>query len=220
MSRTDVIGGGRRRFFLFFYFRVYSKGLIILLLFGKRTEEKPMRVMQWNRYQLVDQESDPDLQMASHTNRLVHGCSSFLCFGRTTAGLETPSPLKVGPTHHQDVLKSTPDLQKVKEHDRNSDLGVVVDDDDKINCINDCSLRSSLKRPTTSVLVSVVGNKEDEDELVDRNDANGSDHTERRVQWMDVSGGELFVIRKFDPRYELDDSSLKFSITMVLDCSC
>lgn len=201
----------------------YSKGLTLLLL-GKKSEEKPMRVTPWNQYQLVDQESDPDLQLASHKNRLVRGCASFLCFGRTAAGLETPSPLKVGPTHQQnqnqnqqDVLKSSPDLQKVKEQDRN--IGLVVDDDDKLNNVNACSLRSSLKRPTNSVLVSVVGNKEDEDELLDRNDANGLDHTERRVQWTDVSGGELFVIREFEPS-EHSGSDDEYENGKERSCSC
>ncbi|KVH98607.1 uncharacterized protein LOC112511305 [Cynara cardunculus var. scolymus] len=196
----------------------YSKGLTLLLL-GKKTEEKPMRVTPWNQYQLVDQESDPDLQLASHKNHLVRGCASFLCFGRTAAGLETPSPLKVGPAHHQnqeDVLKSSPDLQNVKENDRTSDL---VDDNDNINSINASSLRSSLKRPTTGVSVSDACDKEDEGERVDRNDANGLDHTERRVQWTDVSGGELFVIREFEAS-EHSGSDDEYENGNERSCSC
>ncbi|KAI9071212.1 hypothetical protein K1719_046829 [Acacia pycnantha] len=80
----------------------YSKGLTLLLL-GQRSEDKPMKVSPWNQYQLVDQESDPELQLASTKNRISRGCASFVCFGRASAGLDTPSPLKVGPAQQHDV---------------------------------------------------------------------------------------------------------------------
>ncbi|KAE8727817.1 hypothetical protein F3Y22_tig00005294pilonHSYRG00053 [Hibiscus syriacus] len=52
----------------------YSKGLTLLL--GKKHEDRPMRVSPWNHYQLVDQESDSDLnQLASIKNRLSRGMS-------------------------------------------------------------------------------------------------------------------------------------------------
>ncbi|KAJ9560818.1 hypothetical protein OSB04_005978 [Centaurea solstitialis] len=198
----------------------YSKGLTLLLLGKKSEEEKSMRVRPWNEYQLVDQEPDPDLQLASHKNLLVRGCASFLCFGRAAAGLETPSPLKVGPTRHQnheDVIETTPDLQKVEEKDSKSDL---VTDDGNVDNVNACSLKSSLKRPTTaSVSVSDACKKEDKGDAVDGDDASGLDHIERRVQWTDVSGGELFVIREFEPS-EHSGSDDEYENGKERSCSC
>lgn len=172
----------------------YSKGLILLLL-GKKNEEKPMRVLPWNQYQLVDQESDPeDLQLAPGKNRLVRGCTSF-CFGRTTAGLEKPSPLKVGPTQLQDLLPNPPVSDKGKDHSHSTDL---VDEDNRTKKI---ALKSSLKKPATRTQVScsVVN----EGETLSEKGSDVSGHTERRkVQWQDVSGGELVDVREFEPRYD------------------
>lgn len=198
----------------------YSKGLTLLLL-GKKTKETPMRVTPWNHYQLVDpdSDSDSDLHLASNKNRVIRGCASFLCFGRAAAGLDSPSPLKVGPTHHhpQEVLKS-PDSGIVKEKDCKLDLD---DDDDDINGRNTCSLRSSLKRPTRTISVSVAVDNESEGEgkIVKQNETNGVDRTERRVQWTDVSGGELFMVREFEPS-EHSGSDDEFENGNERSCSC
>ncbi|CAH1443227.1 unnamed protein product [Lactuca virosa] len=189
----------------------YSKGLTLLLL-GKKTEETPMRVTPWNQYQLVDQESDSDLHqsdsglhLASNKNRIIRGCASYLCFGRAAAGLDSPCPLKVGPTHHhhqdpQDPLK-------------------------KIHVL----LRSSLRRPARTISVSVAVDKEGENEgegkhvQIQQNETNGVDHIhkqkERRVQWTDVSGGGLFMVREFEPS-EHSGSDDEFENGIERSCSC
>ncbi|KAK3043924.1 hypothetical protein RJ639_000623 [Escallonia herrerae] len=189
----------------------YSKGLTLLLL-GQKNEEKPMRVSPWNQYQLVDQESDPDLQLASGKNRLVGGCASFVCFGRAAAGLENPSPLKVGPTQQQDVLPGPPSSEKGKDHIQTSDL---VSDDDSAKKI---SLKSSLKKQTISIQNSgVVGN---ECETFCEKGSSVPGETERRkVHWTDVSGGDLVEIREFEPS---DDggSDDEFDNGTERTCSC
>ncbi|XP_057468946.1 uncharacterized protein LOC130758132 [Actinidia eriantha] len=166
----------------------YSKGLTLLLL-GQKNEEKSMRVSPWNQYQLVDQESDPDLPLASRKNRLVRGCASFVCFGRAATRLESPSPLKVGPTQQQENLPGTPVSEKGKDNIHTTDL---VDDDTR-----KLALKSSLKQSTNAVPVS-SGTVSEREALCEK----GTDipgHMERRtVQWMDVSGGDLTEIREFE----------------------
>uniref|UniRef100_A0A5B7ABM7 Uncharacterized protein n=1 Tax=Davidia involucrata TaxID=16924 RepID=A0A5B7ABM7_DAVIN len=189
----------------------YSKGLALLLL-GQKNKEKPMRVSPWNQYQLVDQESDSDLQLASGKNRLVRGCASFVCFGRAAAGLESPSPLKVGPTQQQEVLPGPPVSDKGKDHTHATDL---VDNDSNARNI---ALKSSLRKPTTSLPVSgEVGNERDT--LCEK----GSDipcHTERRkVQWTDASGGELVEIREFELS-DVGGSDDEFDDGNGRTCSC
>lgn len=170
----------------------YSKGLALLFL-GQKNEDKPMRVSPWNQYQLVDQESDPDLQLASAKNRLARGCASFVCFGRTSAGLDTPSPLKVGPAQQQDVLPGSLASEKSKDN--------TADPEDNNNDASKVSLKSSLKKPsnTTTSASSESGN-----EFVRLGEAGSDipDHTERRkVQWTDACGSELAQINEFEPRY-------------------
>ncbi|KAE8666599.1 hypothetical protein F3Y22_tig00112496pilonHSYRG00062 [Hibiscus syriacus] len=115
----------------------YSKGLTLLL--GQKHKDRPMRVSPWNHYQLVDQVSDPDLnQLASIKSRLSLGCASFVCFGRTSAELDAPSALKVGPVQQQDVLPEPLVLDKMNDHttqldDGNSNAGEIA-------------LKSSLKK--------------------------------------------------------------------------
>lgn len=190
----------------------YSKGLTLLLL-GQKNEEKPMRVSPWNHYQLVDQESDPDLQLASGKNRLVRGCASFVCFGRAAAGLESPSPLKVGPTQQQDVLPGPPVSSKGEKIIDTTDL--VEEEDNHRNIV---ALRSSLKRRATSIPVSVAVSNECES--LCENGNNGPGHPERRkVQWTDVSGGELVEIREFEPS-ENSGSDDEFDNSNERTCSC
>lgn len=178
----------------------YSKGLALLFL-GQKNEDKPMRVLPWNQYQLVDQESDPDLQLASAKNRLARGCASLVCFGRTSAGLDTPSPLKVGPAQQQDVLP-----------------GSLASDKSKDNA-SKVSLKSSLKKPsnTTTSASSESGN-----EFVRLGEAGSviPDHTERRkVQWTDACGSELAQINEFEPS-EVDFSDDEFDNGTERSCSC
>lgn len=170
----------------------YSKGLTLLFLGHKNEDDKPMRVSPWNQYQLVDQEPDPDLQLASAAeNQLSRGCASFVCFGRASAGLDSPSPLKVGPTQNQDVLRGT--LGSDKGNDHTFDV-----EDDNGNVIK-VSLKSSLKKPSNSNSVPVP-NVTEHEALSEKGD-NITGHTERRkVHWTDACGSELAEIREFEPR--------------------
>ena len=166
----------------------YSKGLTLLLL-GQRSDDKPMRVLPWNQYQLVDQESDPVLQLAPTKNYLSRGCASFVCFGRASAGPDTPSHLKVGPAQQHDV---SPGLL-VSNNGR--DPSAHVDNDNR-----KVALKSSLKRPQN--------HKPDRLDSANEHEASGgkgsgaSVQTDgRKVQWTDACGSDLVEIREFEPRY-------------------
>ncbi|KAL4557696.1 hypothetical protein LXL04_035883 [Taraxacum kok-saghyz] len=166
-----------------------------------------MRVTPLNQYQLVDIKPDPDLQLASTNNRLLHGCTSCICFGRAAIKVETPSHLKVGPTttnqepQPHDDLKTSPDSEKVN-NTYTSDIDLDLDDTENKN--ENC-VKSSLKKPATSMAVNGGECKNDTD-------------TERRkVQWTDVFGGELFEIREFEPSEHDDDESDNWNEG---NCSC
>ncbi|KHG07090.1 hypothetical protein F383_02674 [Gossypium arboreum] len=189
----------------------YSKGLALLLL-GQKHEDKSMRVSPWNHYQLVDQEPDPDpdLQLASIKNRLSRGCASFVCFGRTSAGLDTPSPLKVGPVQQQDVLPGSFASDKSNDQatqldDGNSDARKVV-------------FKSSLKKqPNTTQVPLEDGNDR---EASGEKDGDIPSHTVRRkVQWTDAHGSELAEIREFEPS-ETGGSDDEFSNGSEKTCAC
>ncbi|WCJ43314.1 hypothetical protein M5689_024062 [Euphorbia peplus] len=187
----------------------YSKGLS-LLLFGHNHEDKPMRVAPWNQYQLVENDPDPDLQLASLKNRLSRGCGSFVCFGRTSAGLDSPSPLKVGPTQQQDAL---PDHLVVDKDNDEKTTELHVD-----NNVRRSSIKSSLKKPSKSIPIPAE-NAHQHNSLCEK----GSDipgHTERRkVQWTDVCGSELVEIREFEPS-ETAGSDDEFENGTEKTCSC
>ncbi|KAG9456834.1 hypothetical protein H6P81_001342 [Aristolochia fimbriata] len=149
----------------------YSKGLTLLLL-GRRTEERPMKVAPWNQYQLVDREPDPDFQLAPRKFRISRGCASFMCFHRASAGLDGPSPPKVGPVHHPDSSQESPSI----DNDENNHKKV--------------SLKSNLKKsPNRSVEIGVG-----------EHDLSSESHEveKRRVQWTDTCGGELVEVREFE----------------------
>ncbi|XP_052202347.1 uncharacterized protein LOC127808055 [Diospyros lotus] len=189
----------------------YSKGLTLLLL-GQKNEEKPMRVSPWNQYQLVDQDSYPDLPLASGKKRLVRGCASFVCFGRTAAGLKSPSPLKVGHSQKQEILPEAPVSDKGKDHIHATDL---VDDGSNVTKL---AIKSSLKKQKNTVPVS--GRPVNGHEATCDGEIDIPGHMERRkVQWTDTSGGELAEIREF----ELSDSSGsddEFDAKNERRCSC
>lgn len=180
----------------------YSKGLTLLLL-GQKNEEKPMKVTPWNQYQLVDHETDSDLQLASVKNPPVRGCASFVCFGCTAAGLESPSPLKVGSTQNKEISPS-PTIDE-NDDSKNTDGCVVVDDDSKRDSV---SLKSSLKKAANSVVIATTdrghggGKNSAPETLYDENDDVSCQMERRKVQWTDTIGGELFEIREFEMRYE------------------
>ncbi|KAL2894410.1 Heat shock 70 kDa protein 5 [Bienertia sinuspersici] len=165
----------------------YSKGLTLLLL-GQRSDEKHMRVAPWNQYQLVDQETESDLQLASGKNRLSRGCATFVCFGRASAGLDGQSPLKVGPTQPQDILPSGPLSERDKEQ------SIVVEDD---NNARNITLKSSLKKPSHNIEQTIKKGDEQQPLAEEGSDLPG--HAEKRkVQWTDACGKELAEIREFE----------------------
>ncbi|OAY26489.1 hypothetical protein MANES_16G051400v8 [Manihot esculenta] len=148
-----------------------------------------MRVSPWNQYQLVDNEPDPNLQLASLKNRFSRGCASLVCFGRASAGLDSPSHLKVGPAQQQDVLPESLVTDKGKDHPNE------VQGDNITRRVN---LKSSLKKPSNSIPVPVEDANQ-HDALGDKS-SDVSGLTERRkVQWTDVCGSELAEIREFEP---------------------
>ncbi|KAK4352497.1 hypothetical protein RND71_028015 [Anisodus tanguticus] len=189
----------------------YSKGLTLLLL-GQKNEEKPMRVAPWNQYQLVDQETDSDLQLASGKNRLVRGCGSFVCFGRASAGLESPSPLKVGPTQQTEVLPSCPASNKC--NDQPQCVNIIEDS----HISPKVALKSSLKKPADSVFIS-GGNVNERDTISEKVDDAPNPVEKRKVLWTDTSGGELFEIREFEPSDE-GESDDEFENGSERTCSC
>lgn len=186
----------------------YSKGLTLLLL-GHKNEEKPMRVSPWTQYQLVDQDSDPDLQLASVKNRLSRGCASFVCFGRASAGIEGPSQLKVGPAQQHDILTEPTASDEDKDH--------TTDHNDDNNATK-VVLKSSLKKASNSVPVST----EDDNKCksLGENGSDVPDDTERRkVQWTDTCGRELVEVREFELS-DADGSDDEFDHGGGKSCYC
>lgn len=173
----------------------YTKGLSLLLL-GQRNEDKPMRVAPWNQYQLVDQKSDPELQLASTKNRLSRGCASFVCFGRTSAGLDTPSPLKVGPAQQHDVSPGPLVSNTGKDPSAH-----VEDENENENDNRKVTLRSSIKKLPISKPAPVEAANEQEASGGQGTCTPGVQQEKRRVQWTDNCGSELVEIREFEPRY-------------------
>ncbi|KAL8132968.1 uncharacterized protein LOC141712318 isoform X2 [Apium graveolens] len=173
----------------------YTKGLTLLLL-GQKNEEKPMRITPWSQYQLVDQESNSDLQLASRKKRIVRGCASFVCFHHAASRREGQSPLKVGPTLKQDVLPEPP------VSDNGNDDSKITNPVDNGLKTKQVDLKSSLKKTTISIPISGgVVNKSD---ALGEKNADVPGYIERRkVQWTDVTGGELVEVREFEPRFTL-----------------
>ncbi|KAG9131369.1 hypothetical protein Leryth_025162 [Lithospermum erythrorhizon] len=144
---------------------------------------------------VVDQETDPDNQLASNKNRLVR--ASLVCFGCATTGLDCSLPLKVIPTQHQEVLPkvSLPD----KDKDQTYSLDLVVEE----NIIKKVTIKSCLRKPKNKkILVSCGSNEEHEVSLEKDNDSGWQTETTqtRKVQWTDTHGGELVEIREFEAR--------------------
>lgn len=186
----------------------YSKGLTLLLL-GQRSDEKHMRVTPWNQYQLVDEETESNLQLASGKNRLSRGCASLVCFGRASAGLDGQSPLKVGPTQPQDILPSPPAIERDKE------LSTTVEYDSNARNI---ALKSSLKK-SSHINPQSTKNDDEREPLTDE----GTDLTglteKRKVQWTDACGKELAEIREFELS-EAGGSDDEFVNGNGKTCSC
>ncbi|XP_010535020.2 PREDICTED: LOW QUALITY PROTEIN: uncharacterized protein LOC104810422 [Tarenaya hassleriana] len=186
-----------------------SNGLTLLLLLGVKDASRPMSVAPWNQFQLVDREAVSALQLASFENRLSHGCASVRCFGRASAGLDSPSPLKVGPSQHQDIAPKSFVADESKDHTSEADNSKEA---------RKLSLRSSLKRPSATESPPLEHIKEYK--TWDAHDCNLASNMERRkVQWTDTCGKELTEVREFEPsEMGLSDEELEKGIQKT--CSC
>ncbi|PIA47820.1 hypothetical protein AQUCO_01400425v1 [Aquilegia coerulea] len=175
----------------------YSKGLTLLLL-GRKYEEKPMRISPWNQYQLVEQETDPDLQLASGKNQGSHGCAAFVCFGCTSSKLDGPSPPKVGPVQQQEILPK-PSISDDAEDCIATDHG-ETENGRKVH------LKSSLKKP--SDCTPEVQSHDDLNAGLGENESDAPGCTQKRkVQWTDACGKDLVEIREFELSDVGDDES-------------
>ncbi|KAG8389825.1 hypothetical protein BUALT_Bualt01G0018700 [Buddleja alternifolia] len=186
----------------------YSKGLTLLLL-GQKKEEKPMSVTPWNQYQLVEQETDSDLQLASGKEQLVRRCASFVCFGRPETGLESTSPLKVAPDQNQEVLPEPPVFDVTKDITNSAGCVVVDDADDCKKKVT--SPKSSLKKVVSTAPVAAAGgqNSDEREALCEKNNDVSCQMGRRKVQWTDTIGEELFEIREFEMRRPVAPSPVK-----------
>ncbi|GER34451.1 NAD/NADP-dependent betaine aldehydedehydrogenase, partial [Striga asiatica] len=188
------------------------KGLSLLLL-GQKNEDKPMRVAPWTQYQLVDQETNPDLQLAPGKKRLVRRCASFVCFGRATAtGPEGPSKPNVGPTENREFRQGSRERDGIKDAAHSVDCTVDGDNNGQIGI----SRKSSLKRS------DIAGAVVDDGSCGNSNKLDSSDVTcetgRRKVQWADAIGGELFEIREFE--MSEDGSDDEFDHANEKTCAC
>ncbi|KAI4375174.1 hypothetical protein MLD38_013078 [Melastoma candidum] len=190
----------------------YSKGLTLLLL-GQRDDDKPMRVSPWNHYQLVNQETDTDIQLASEKSRLSRGCAPFGCFGRASAGLDVPSPLKVGPTQHLEVVPELLSGDQIKSH--KTAVEDISHNGRKVG------IKSSLKKPSAGNPVPELDNAGTA-ACLDMSEDGGDElglAEGRRVQWPDGCGHELVEIREFEPS-EAGGSDDGLDHVNVRSCSC
>ncbi|KAG7597991.1 hypothetical protein ISN44_As06g022990 [Arabidopsis suecica] len=194
----------------------YSKGLT-LLFSGDKDGDRPMRVVPWNHYQVVDQEADSVLQLDSIKNRVSRGCAaSFSCFGGASAGLETPSPLKVESVQqHREI--SSPESAVVVVSEKGKDQISEADNGSSKEAFK-LSLRSSLKRPSVAESRSLEDIQEYETLSVDGSDLTG-DMARRKVQWPDACGSELTQVREFEPS-EMGLSDEEWEVGRQRTCSC
>nr|AGQ57015.1 ubiquitin-protein ligase E3 [Hevea brasiliensis] len=167
-----------------------------------------MRVSPWNQYQLVDTNQNLTSSWLLE-EPAFRGRASFVCFGRASAGLDSPSPLKVGPTQQQGVLPDRLVTDKVKDHT------TEIQGDSNARRV---TLKSSLKKPLNSIPVPVKDSSQHYTLSEKGSDIPGL--TERRkVQWTDVCGSELVEIREFEPS-ETADSDDEFENGNERSCSC
>ncbi|XP_051139544.1 uncharacterized protein LOC127257208 [Andrographis paniculata] len=198
----------------------YTNGLKLLVL-GREIEEEPMRVTPWNQYQLVDQVTDPSLQLASAKNWLVRGrAASLVCFGRTTAQPECTSHLKVGPNQNKEVLPEPVAFDESKDQAHLVNPTSYDDLGSKLS-----SRKSSLKKSKKNEAITFIDgggrNNRKCGEFLEQVDGVDCHIDRKRVQWTDISGGELFEIREFemsedgsDFNYDLENG--KFVVVSIL----
>lgn len=186
----------------------YSKDLTLLLLV-QRCEGRPMRVLPWNQYHLVEQEGDPDLQLASRKKRFSRGCTSFNCFRRASAGVDVPPPTKVGLVN-QSVTSPDPCIS-----DRGKECSSATAEDRERKIFPKSNLKKQLTRCS-----SISGEDDHAHNPWKVAESNVSNSTERRkVQWTDSYGKELVEIREFEPSDE-DSSDDEFEHEENQRCEC
>ncbi|CAD5186001.1 unnamed protein product [Musa acuminata subsp. malaccensis] len=147
-----------------------------------------MRVSPWDQSRLVEQEVNPEFPLASRNEHVSHGCSSFVCFGRASSGVNGTSPPKVGPVRHYETPLDSSTTNSCKE---SATEDVVVEGDRKI------CLKSSLKKQFTDHSASdaeAVSTNGSSRELP----GSTSGFTKRKLQWSDACGKELIEIKEFE----------------------
>ncbi|RWW05411.1 hypothetical protein BHE74_00011221 [Ensete ventricosum] len=146
-----------------------------------------MRVSPWDQYRLVEQEVNPQFQLASQKEHVCHGCSSFVCFGRATSGVNgCSSPPKVGPV----------DSSATNSCKESATEDVVDEGERKIR------LKSSLKKQSTDHSVSnaeAVGTYDSPSQ----GPSSTCGFRKRKLQWSDACGKELVEIKEFELRYRV-----------------
>ncbi|CAA0831155.1 Unknown protein [Striga hermonthica] len=196
----------------------YSKGLS-LLLSGNKNEDKPMRVAPWTQYQLVDQEINPNLQLAPGKKRLVRRCASFVCFGRAAVtGPEGPSQLNVGPTKNREFQQGSRERDGIKDAAHSVDRTVNGDNNGQIGISRKSSLKRSADIAGTIVGDGSCGNSTKLDSSCERDSDATCQMERRKVQWTDAVGGELFEIREFE--MSEDGSDDEFDHANEKTCAC
>ncbi|CAL9199423.1 unnamed protein product [Musa hybrid cultivar] len=156
-----------------------------------------MRVSPWDQSRLVEQEVNPEFPLASRNEHVSHGCSSFVCFGRASSGVNGTSPPKVGPVHHYETPLDSSTTNSCKE---SATEDVVVEGDRKI-----CR-KSSLKKQFTDHSASdaeAVGTNGSSREVP----GSTSGFTKRKLQWSDACGKELVEIKEFELRVTRTDQT-------------
>ncbi|XP_039117247.1 uncharacterized protein LOC120253057 [Dioscorea cayenensis subsp. rotundata] len=166
----------------------YSKGLSLLLL-GQKNEERPMRVLPWNQYQLVDQEVDSDLQLASRKKPAARGCTFFLCFGQASPELDRPSPPKDSPVKQSE----TSPISSLASENSKIGANVIVDVDETKIC-----RKSSLKKHSRECSVTIVVAENACNSVEDVQDSEVCGAEKRKVHWTDACGRELAEVREFE----------------------
>ncbi|XP_042424168.1 uncharacterized protein LOC122011838 [Zingiber officinale] len=184
----------------------YTNGLA-LLLFGRRNEE-PIKVSPWNRYQLVEQEFEPEPRSTARKTQNSQGCASFNCFGCAHVQLDRHSPSSVSLVNQSETHPETAssDTSKTSTTD-------ALNKSDKKPC-----LKNNLKKPSRDCSASC--------EVVNANELSEQVENEtscstlgRKVQWTDKCGKELAEIREFElSDYGLSDE--EFNQEKFRRCDC
>ncbi|KAJ0960506.1 hypothetical protein J5N97_003937 [Dioscorea zingiberensis] len=188
----------------------YSKGLSLLLL-GQKNEERPMRVLPWNQYQLVDQEVDSDLQLASRKKQASQGCTSFLCFGRASTELDGPCPPKASPAKPPEALPITCPASD----DSKIGTNISVDVSETKIC-----RKSSLKKNSRDCSAMVGASENACNSLEDVPGSEVCSAERRKVHWTDASGMELAEVREFEVSNEGHASDEEFEDDGERRCQC